>query len=375
MTSALVVGGTGPTGPTIVEGLLERGHTVTVFHSGRHEAELSQDVEHVHGDPHFPETIASALGNRTFEVVVAQYGRLRHLGEHLRGRAGHVVAIGGATVSLALPDSPVWGPLGRPVRVPEGDRVLESDEEANRFGYRVASSMKTLFTLHHEGAFAATYIGYPILYGPRQPGAREWSVVRRLLDGRRQLILPDGGVKVESRGYVLNVAQAPLLALDRPEVSAGKSYVVADAWTHSERQRADFMAAHLGREVEMVDIPYELAGTAHPWYQHRRTSGLVPSDRIRDELGYRDTWSPEEALTDTVDWLRSRGPDEVAEIERQLGDPFDYAGEDRLVAAWRRCADELRVLDVEVPSYAHIYRHPSHIDEDWVRPDGASPPA
>ena len=34
---ALVVGGTGPTGPFIVNGLIERGYEVTIFHRGTHE--------------------------------------------------------------------------------------------------------------------------------------------------------------------------------------------------------------------------------------------------------------------------------------------------------------------------------------------------
>ena len=34
---ALIVGGTGPTGPFIVNGLIERGYEVTIFHRGTHE--------------------------------------------------------------------------------------------------------------------------------------------------------------------------------------------------------------------------------------------------------------------------------------------------------------------------------------------------
>ena len=36
---ALVIGGTGPTGPYIVEGLLRRGYEVTIYHRGTHEVE------------------------------------------------------------------------------------------------------------------------------------------------------------------------------------------------------------------------------------------------------------------------------------------------------------------------------------------------
>ena len=46
---ALVIGGTGPTGPFIVNGLRERGYAVTILHTGKHEVpEIPQDVEHLH---------------------------------------------------------------------------------------------------------------------------------------------------------------------------------------------------------------------------------------------------------------------------------------------------------------------------------------
>ena len=38
---ALVVGGTGPTGPLIVQGLLDRGYEVTVYHRGFHVSAMS----------------------------------------------------------------------------------------------------------------------------------------------------------------------------------------------------------------------------------------------------------------------------------------------------------------------------------------------
>ena len=37
MPRALVIGGTGPTGPFVVGGLLERGYDVTILHTGHHE--------------------------------------------------------------------------------------------------------------------------------------------------------------------------------------------------------------------------------------------------------------------------------------------------------------------------------------------------
>ena len=74
----LVVGGTGPTGRSSSNGLRERGHDVTIFHRGTHEIpEIPDDVEHIHGDPHFLETIDEAIAGHTFDQVVATYGRIR----------------------------------------------------------------------------------------------------------------------------------------------------------------------------------------------------------------------------------------------------------------------------------------------------------
>ena len=59
---ALVIGGTGPTGPFIVQGLLQRDYTVAILHRGTHEiAEIPPEVEHIHTDPHFLETLNTAL--------------------------------------------------------------------------------------------------------------------------------------------------------------------------------------------------------------------------------------------------------------------------------------------------------------------------
>jgi nucleoside-diphosphate-sugar epimerase len=69
--SALVVGGTGPTGPFIVRGLQDRGFRVSILHRGSHETgEIGADVEHIHTDPFDAEATAAALGDRRFDLAV-----------------------------------------------------------------------------------------------------------------------------------------------------------------------------------------------------------------------------------------------------------------------------------------------------------------
>ena len=130
--TALVIGGTGPTGPGVVEGLLDRGFDVTILHGGQHEADLPEEVPHIHVDPHFAETLAPALGRRSFDLVVAQYGRLQMIADLLRGRTARLIAIGGATGSLAAAGDPQWGRVGRPAIVTEVQEHLEHDRDRVR---------------------------------------------------------------------------------------------------------------------------------------------------------------------------------------------------------------------------------------------------
>jgi uncharacterized protein YbjT (DUF2867 family) len=95
---ALVVGGTASTGPHIVAELQARGYEVVVYHRGVHELPLPGDVEHLHGEPHFPEAIERDLAGRSFDLVVATYGRIRHLVLALRGRTPRLVTVGGFPV-------------------------------------------------------------------------------------------------------------------------------------------------------------------------------------------------------------------------------------------------------------------------------------
>jgi len=120
MMKALIVGGTGPSGPFLANGLLERGYQVTIFHRGTHEIpEIVPEVTHIHGDPHFRETIEAALGDRTFDVVIATYGRIRFVAEALSGKTPCFIAIGGVPSYRGLADPSANFPVGLKVPVPE----------------------------------------------------------------------------------------------------------------------------------------------------------------------------------------------------------------------------------------------------------------
>jgi len=365
---ALVIGGTGPTGPFVVEGLCERGYDVTILHGGQHEVELPPSVRHIHADPHFEETLREGLGDETFELVVAQYGRLRIVADVLRGRTERLVAIGGATGLFAPGEDERWGGLGRPALFPDTSDVYVVDEGSDgrdKLGLRMVQAMQSLFEHHAAGAYAATYVGYPVNYGPRNPGPYDWSIVRRVLDGRSSVVVADGGIKLESRVHTENAAHAVLLVVDHPEVAAGKRYSVADETQYTMRQRIEFVARHVGREVELVDLPWEVAWPCYPLYRHRRDHLLCQSGLIRAELGYRDPVPADVALARTVDWLVANPPEPGGEAERQIGDPFAYDEEDELVARWMAARGAFGDVESPLPEQGHQYRHPKAPGEAW----------
>ena len=203
---ALVVGGTGPTGPFIVNGLLERGYDVAMFHRGSHEiVEIPPVVEHLHGDPHFPETIRDTVAGRTFDLVVATYGRIRHLAEHFVGRTDRFVSVGGFPLYRGFMDPEALFPTGMTVPWPETKAVCTPQE--NKFSALIAQTEDAVFDAHPTAA----HFRYPYVYGPYQVSPREWSVVRRILDKRPFIIVSDGGQHLTTRGYAGNLAHALLL--------------------------------------------------------------------------------------------------------------------------------------------------------------------
>ncbi|KPM54408.1 NAD-dependent dehydratase [Frankia sp. R43] len=368
--SALVIGGTGPTGPGVVQGLLERGFDVTILHGGQHEVPLPAEVRHIHCDPHWMETLSAGLGRAEFDLVVAQYGRLAVTTEVLARRTSQLIAIGGAHGSLAYAADPRWGPLGIPALPSEDVEHLERDPARGTLAVRMAAAEQALFDGHDAGAFAATLLAYPVVYGPRQVAPHEWCIVRRILEGRRRIIIADGGVRLESRLHTAHAVHAVLLAVDRPAAASGRKFVVTDDNVFSMRQRIEFVAARLGTEVELVDLPYALATPCHPYWRHGPDHRLRGNGRIRAELGYTDTTSAADALGTTVDWLVENQPVPGGPEESRLGDRFDYPHEDDLIQRWAVVRRDWS--DDAAPFQAtHAYRHPRHPGETW-RPAGTA---
>jgi nucleoside-diphosphate-sugar epimerase len=356
VSRALVIGGTGPTGHFIVNGLRARGFDVTIFHSGRHElAEIPPEVEHLHADPYVPGTLEAALGERRFDVCIATYGRLRRLAEAMVERCERFLSIGGVPAYRGFMNPELFEPAGLPVPVAEDAPQVESEAEDAK-GYRIVRTERAVFAAHPR----ATHFRYPYVYGPYQLVPREWCIVRRVLDRRPFIVLPGDGLTLQHYGYAENLAQAVLLAVDQPEAAAGQVYNCADEEVLSLRQVVEIVAGALGHRFEIVSMPWQLAVPARPLLtQPLPTHRVLDLGKIKRELGYRDAVPAREALARTARWLAEHPPAPGGQEETVLQDPFDYAAEERLVSAWKQALASLpEIRWSRPPGYTLSYSGP-----------------
>ncbi len=282
---SLVIGGTGPTGHFVVNGLLRRGHTVSILHTGRHEvAEIPAQVEHIHTDPFDGAALEAALAGRTFDLTIAAYGRLRSTCEVMRGKTERFISIGGVPAYRGYSNPSVLMPHGLPVPIAE-EWPKSTDRSEDEKGYRVFRSESVVFESHPT----ATHFRYPLVYGPYQLVPREWCIVRRIRDRRPYIVLADGGLTLHHCGYAENIAHAVLLAVDRPDAAAGQVYNCGDADALTLRQVVDVVADALDHRWDVISIPYELAACARPLVgQPTNTHRVFDLTKLKTELGYTD---------------------------------------------------------------------------------------
>ncbi|MDG1878488.1 MAG: NAD-dependent epimerase/dehydratase family protein [Acidimicrobiales bacterium] len=358
----LVVGGTGPTGPAIVAGLEGRGHEVVICHTGTHELPEVEHLRHIHTDVRNEASLTATIGAETWDVAVVTYGRLRTIASVLAGRVGHFISVGGGPAYRGYFDPWRHTPPGLPV--PIGEDAPTADENDDGKSYRIAATEQQLFERQPE----ATHFRYPWVYGPRQLAPREWSTVRRILDRRPHIVLPDGGALLNGFGYVDNLAHAILLAVDQPDAAKGELFNAADDECLTIRQAVEICAAELDHEWELVSMPADLARPgwpllAGPTSHHR----VYDTSKLRTLLGYRDVVPARDAVARTARWLAENPPEYGGQAERIIEDPFDYVNEDRLIAWWKAATAKPPSIDWAFPpGYGLAYAGPG---TSYTRPD------
>ncbi|HEY7405908.1 MAG TPA: NAD-dependent epimerase/dehydratase family protein [Candidatus Angelobacter sp.] len=342
----LLIGGSGFIGPFTATALLKSGHQVTVFHRGRTRA--AAGTEEILGDRQFLQDHQPEFRRQKFDVVVdfvlSSARQALQLVDTFRGIAGRVVALSSMDVYRA------WGVFnGFETGALQALPVTEdSDLRSSRNVYPAETLQRLRSTIYpwvdeeydkipveqavlSEPKLPGTVLRLPMIYGPGDPVHRFHAVVKRMEDGRRQIIFADDVAAMRTpRGYVENVAAAVALAATSPQ-AAGRTYNVCEQESFGELEWAQKIAAAVQWDGEFVVLPHDRT-PKHLLLPGNTAQHLIAtSDRIRRELGYRELVSREEAVRRTIDWERANPP-------AQPLVQFDYATEDEALKEFKRSA-------------------------------------
>ena len=139
---------------------------------------------------------------------------------------------------------------------------------------------------------------------------------------------------------------------------------VAKPVDYSQLEYAVAQIELMGRQIEIVSMPWELAPCTRPLVmQPLTTHRVLDISCIRAELGYRDAVPAREALARTARWLAEYPPAAGGIEEMVLEDPFDYAAEDRLRGAWEAAIGGMPRIGFDPqPGYTMSYSGPGGRD-------------
>ena len=307
----LVLGGTGLTGPFVVRRLCQLGHSVTVFHRGRHEADLPEGVARIHGDIARP---PSSLRDLAPDVALHMWAMnepdtLTFL-DCFRGAAGRVVAISSGDVYRA------YGCLKRLESAPPGPIPLTEDAplRESRYPYRgienaplerVDEYDKVLVehALRRQPELSVTILRFPAVYGPNDYHRfQPW--LQRMQSGESEIRIDrEFAAWRWTHGYAEDVAEAVVLAATNGR-AAGRIYNVGDAQTPTWIERLEEWARIAGWRGRIVAVPPAELPEEQRMPLDYRHHLAVDTSRIRAELGYAEVVPRDEGIRRTIAWER-----------------------------------------------------------------------
>lgn len=335
----LLIGGNGFIGRFVVDALKRQGHALCLFHRGT--TGVLGDVEEIRGERNqlygSAEEFKKFSPNVVVDFVISSGPQAEELMSIFRGVARRVVMLSSIDVyrAVGVSDGTESGPLQE---VPLSE---ESELRRNLHPYPAEGLhvMRKIFpwvtddydkipaerAVMNDQEVTGTVLRLPMVYGPGDRLHRFYPVVKRIADGRRQILFAETLAAWHSpRGYVENVAAAIVLAASDNR-AAGRIYNVCEEPSFSELEWARKIAAEMRWDGKFVVLPVERTpqhllrpgNTAQDW--------TTSSTRIRRELGYQEPVAMEEAIRRTIAWELENPPEG---FQAQ----FDYAAEDAAIA-------------------------------------------
>lgn len=336
----LLIGGNGFIGRALAAVLQQRGHQVAVFHRGT--TPLAPGLQEIRGDRN--QLAESAHDLKRFapevviDVVLSSASQAEQLMNTFPGATERVVMLSSMDVYRAV--DIMHGKDAGPLQ--ELPLTEESELRRNLHPYPPESMrmLRQIFSwatddydkipaeriVMNNADLPGTVLRLPMVYGPGDPLHRFYPVVKRIADGRRQILFSEPQAAWRSpRGYVENVAAAIASAATDAR-AAGRIYNICEEPAFSEVEWAKKIAAEMQWNAEFVILPTEQTPRHLLQPGNYAQHWMASSARLRQELGYVEPVTIEEAIRQTIAW-ESKNPPTLSLAK------FDYAAEDAALAA------------------------------------------
>jgi dihydroflavonol-4-reductase len=323
---ALVTGASGFVGSHLVDALVARGDAVTCLVRPTSNLRwLPQDaVSVVHGDV----THAESLGRAVTGVDV-----VFHLAGMLRGadRAAYyaVNAEGARNLARACVERPGAPPFlvccstqaaGGPAVQRRRRHEQDAPAPVSDYGHSKLAGETAVIDA------AGTTLRHAILRPPAVYGPRDIDILMyfRLIARGLAVYVGDGRQAIDLV-YVTDVVAALLLLADSPNEASGV-YYVNDGGDHTWRTLAADIATALDKRPLLVPIPAPVIGvvafvaetvasvrgvapTIHRQKvrEFRQDAWICDSSRLRNDLGFENTYNVSRGVRETACWYREQG--------------------------------------------------------------------
>ncbi len=325
----LILGGTVFLGRHIVYAAAKRGHTVTLFHRGKTNAELFDGFEVLHGDRDDGVDGLAALGDRRWDAVVDTCGYtpgvVRASAQLLAERTDHYVFISSISV-LADHDTPRQTEDTTLAVLPEGaDRETVTGES---YG-----PLKALCEAEVNEAFGerAIVVRPGLIVGPFDPSDRFTYWPRRIAQGGSVLASPqDQPVQLidvrDLAEWVVHLIDEKISGTfnatgPREPLTMGQMLLACQAMTASFTEFVhvpdEFLVEH--DVVPFVQLPLWIPAPHHGFLDVDISRALANGLVLRP-LG--------ETICDTLNWDATR-PDHT-----EIGAGLTFEREQELIGVW-----------------------------------------
>ena len=298
----LIIGGTGFFGRTVVQRALDVDHDVLVYHRGSTEPDLDSEVPHIHGSTfeigNHVESIKEFRPDAVIDTTQFETKTTEAVIGAIDGLADRYVVVSSGDVYRA------YGVLHRTEPGPLQAMPVDEDAElrtkqgfdpgATEFEDNLNAERAAL----SQDRVPATVLRAPALVGPWDKGGRVSGPMKRLTESDGNLVLAEEAAEWRfSYGYVDNVADA-LLACAADRRDGNFVYNAGYPGGLSILERFVLVADAMGWDGEITSSP-DLKSEDKLEF---RQDLIMDTSRLREELGYQEEVTVEEAMRRSVEW-------------------------------------------------------------------------